>query len=413
MKPMNLLRRAAGLVLAGVLLAAVLAGCGETAAPAPTPDPSDMAYQVSGIPRDTVLLTVDGRDVSAEQYLFWLISAVSTQQQNNYYLLTEESWDGQIEGVPSKEYLKNDALEACKLYAVLENKAGEAGVAVGEADLAAMDAEQEQVSAYLEMMDTSFQEWLDWQLISEAGFRHLNEVYYLNRGLITQMSEAGGPLEPTDEGMAEFLEETGYYKVKHILLSTRHQNEDGTITAFSDEEKAAVLAEAQGLVDELRALEGEAQTARFDEMMNERSEDGRDSEGNLYAPDGYMAYPGQMDPAFEAASLALEVGRISDPVESSFGYHIILRLNADNEETRAAYPDWAMGKEIETWTAGAEVTFAPEYESIDPKAVYDKLQEIMEARQAEKEAAQASPAPDSDPAASPTPAPQDGAEPAD
>lgn len=402
---MNMTKKVLGLSLAGALAVGSLAGCtGSTPTPSASPDPSDMAYQVTGLPRDTVLLTVDGRDVPLEEYLFWMLSAINTQQQENYYLLTEESWDGQIEGTPSKEYLKNDALEACKLYAVIENKATEAGLSISEEDTAAMDSEETNVSTILESQGSSFQEWLDSQCISNESFRHLNEIYYLNNKLMESMSAEGGELAPTDETMDAFLEDAGFYNVKHILLSTQTTAEDGTVTEMSEEEKAAVLAEAQGYVEELRALDGEAREARFDEIMNERSDDGRDENGNLYYPEGYLTYPGQMVAEFEEAALNLAVGEVSDPVETTYGYHIILRLDADTDETREVYPNWAMSGLMEEWTAAAEVTFAPEYESIDPKAVYDKLQEILEAREAEKEAAAAAtatPAPESTETAAP------------
>ena len=402
---MNMMKKVLGLSLAGALAVGTLAGCtGSNPTPSATPDPSDMAYQVTGIPRDTVLLTVDGRDVLVEEYLFWMLSAISTQQQQNYYLLTEESWDGQIEGTPSKEYLKNDALEACKLYAVIENKATEAGLSISEEDTATMDSEEASVSTMLEAQGSSFQEWLDSQCISAESFRHLNEIYYLNNKLMESMAVEGGELYPTDETMDAFLEDAGFYNVKHILLSTQITAEDGTVTSMSEDEKAAVLAEAQGYVEELRALEGEAREACFDEIMNERSDDGRDENGDLYYPEGYLTYPGQMVAEFEEAALALAVGDVSDPVETTYGYHIILRLDADTEDTREVYPNWAMSGLMEDWTAAAEVTFAPEYESIDPKAVYDKLQEILEAREAEKEAAAAAtatPAPEATETAAP------------
>lgn len=394
---MNKRRQAAALALAGALLAASLTGCGQNAGPdpAPTPDPSDMAYQVAGVARDTVLFTVDGRDVPAEEYLFWLIQAVVEQQQTNYYLRTEESWDGQIEGTPTREYLKNDALETSKLYAVIRSRAEEAGITVTEENYAEMDQQQAQVEEILATYGSSFQEYLDDQCISEEGFRSLNAVAYLVEGLMESMA---GELAPDDAGMDEFVDTVGYYNVKHILLSTRTANEDASYTEFTDEEKAAVLAEAQGYVEELRALEGEDREARFDEIMKERSEDSRDENGDLYAPDGYLTYKGGgMAAEFEAASLALEVGEISDPVQTMFGYHIILRLDADNEQTRAQYPEWALSQKMEEWTAAAQVETTPEYEALDPKAVYDKLQELMEARQAEKEAqaaATATPAPE-------------------
>jgi len=408
---MKMLKRVIGLSLSGAIAAAALTGCGQSSVPEPTAtiDPSDMAYQVTGLTRNTTLFTVNGREVPVEEYLFWLMQAITEQQQYNYYLLTDESWDGQIEGTPSKEYLKNDALETSKLYAVIQNKADEAGLSVTEEDYAEMDADQAEAEAQLNMYGSSFQEYLDSQCISEEGFRRLNGVAYLVADLMDSM---GDELAPDDAKMEAFLDEVGYYNVKHILLSTRHANEDGTYTDYTDEEKAAVLTEAQGYVSELRALPADQVEARFDEIMNERSDDTRNAEtGELYYPDGYLTLSGQMVAEFEEAALGLELGEVSDPVETLYGYHIILRLDADTEDTRSVYPDWALSKQLEEWTAAAEVEVTPEYDALDPKAVYDKLNEILDARQAEKEAeaaATATPAPEGSaaPAESQAPAPE-------
>lgn len=56
--------------LSGALLLGAMAGCGTSdAQPTATPAADDVAYQAIGLPRDTVLFTVDGRDVTADQYL--------------------------------------------------------------------------------------------------------------------------------------------------------------------------------------------------------------------------------------------------------------------------------------------------------------------------------------------------------
>ena len=49
---------------------------------------------------------------------------------------------------------------------------------------------------------------------------------------------------------------------------------------------------------------------------------------------------GQMVPEFEAATFAMEVGDISDPVKTQFGYHII-KLEAKNEESIPTYEEVA------------------------------------------------------------------------
>ena len=56
--------------------------------------------------------------------------------------------------------------------------------------------------------------------------------------------------------------------------------------------------------------------------MTELSED----PGKRHYPEGYTYAPGTMVPVFENAANALEEYEISDIVDTSYGYHIILRL---------------------------------------------------------------------------------------
>ncbi len=367
--------------LAGALLTGALAGC-TTTEPAPTPDPGDIAYQAAGITRDTVLFTVDGTEVTADEYLFWLLNSISTAKTAGY-LSDDAAWEEELEGAPTADYLKNDALETSKLYTVVMNQAEQESLELSEEDQTAAEGQITQLSTALEDQGMTFQQWLDAQCISEDAFRRLNLVYYQNTALQEKLT-GDGRLEPDDEKMDAFLEETGIYRAKHILLST--MNEDGT--SFTDEEKAAVKAEADVLLAQIRAAADPA--AEFDKVMNERSDDGRDENGDLYMPDGYVCYAGQMVSEFEEGAKALEAGAISEPVESRFGYHIILRLDADTEETREIYPNYAMSKLNQEWLDNAEVKTTEAFDALDPKAFYDKMLELNEAWEAERAAVQAS-----------------------
>ena len=64
---------------------------------------------------------------------------------------------------------------------------------------------------------------------------------------------------------------------------------------------------------------------RFKELKEEYCED----TGKTAFPDGYLFRSGEMVEEFENAAMLLEEYGVSEPVESPYGYHIILRLPLD------------------------------------------------------------------------------------
>ena len=174
----------------------------------------------------------------------------------------------------------------------------------------------------------------------------------------------------------------------HILISTRRINADGSgYEDFSDEEKAQALEKAQGFYQQIMEAPEESREKTFDELMNEHSEDGRDeATGALYYPQGYtFVEPGRMVPEFEQGALALEVGGVSEPIQTDYGYHIILRIPVDQEQLRVACDDSKLEELTQQWVSQAEVTTTKLYDDLDPKEFYEKLQEVMAAREAEPE----------------------------
>ena len=373
-------------LIAGTLALALLAGCSAGADLAA--DPDDIAYQTADIRRDRAILTVDGQEVTAEEYLFWLVNAIAAQK---YYgnLSDDTAWEETLgdDGTPTAEALKADALETAKLYRVIETRSQEAGVTLTDEQESELSSEIDQLIENLGG-EEAYQSYLEQLCISEEGFLRLNRVYFLNQGLLEKMTE-DGELDDLDD----FLEEQGTYAAKHILISTRRLGEDGyTYEDFTEEEKAQALQKAENIRKEL-AEAGDTEE-KFDELMNQYSEDGRDENGDLYSPEGYTYIAsGQMVSEFEEAARSLKVGEISDPVETQFGYHIIMRIEPDQEQARTdKFSDMTR-----QWVEGAQVVTTKAYDELDPKTFYDRLQEVTEAREAAREAAQSA-APSESPA---------------
>lgn len=98
--------------------------------------------------------------------------------------------------------------------------------------------------------------------------------------------------------------------LRHILIRVP-QRPDGKV-----DPKAA--ADAKAKIDNL--LKQAKGGANFADLAKKNTEDpGSKEKGGLY--EGIVR--GQMDPAFEKAAFATQKGQISDPVQSSFGWHII------------------------------------------------------------------------------------------
>ena len=117
--------------------------------------------------------------------------------------------------------------------------------------------------------------------------------------------------------------------VRHILVNFEGGTPDanGQVT-YSDEEKAAAKAKAEGLLNEWKA--GEATEDSFAALAAENTQDpGSKDNGGLYED----VYPGQMVPSFNDWCFD-EARQPGDTgiVESNYGYHVMF-YSADSETT--------------------------------------------------------------------------------
>ena len=317
----------------------------------------------AGLSPNDVLLTVNGEDVPADLFLYWLFMDCYYFEYSYYYY-----------GVTVADFadmLLEDAVNSALYYTVLRQKAAELGCLPTDAQLQeAKDGMLANGQEYYDSLKTAYG-------LSDGSMDYITTLSCYYDNLLDAMVPAA-----TDEMLNGYV-----YQVKHILLKTV----DDQNQPLSDDEIAAQRALAEDILAQLQAVEGEELPSLFDELMNRYSEDGRDENGDLYSPDGYTAVPGDMVPEFEEASLALPIGGLSGIVESSYGYHIILRGEvADLESYADECREYWLDREMDTLAEAAEVTRAPALDALDVAAFYERYIAYQNAVMEQYEAANGS-----------------------
>lgn len=132
-----------------------------------------------------------------------------------------------------------------------------------------------------------------------------------------------------DENAAKFVDKPSMH-ARHILIRIDTDKEKDSERVFNQEE---ALKEAEGIIDTLKPLKGEALKAKFIELAKTRSMGPTAPQGG----DLGNFTKEQMVPEFSKAAWALESGQITTkPVKTQFGYHVIY-LESKSEATPIPY----------------------------------------------------------------------------
>ena len=317
----------------------------------PTPEPAkieldfDKLYALHA-PED-VIMSVNGSDVTWGEYFYCLYNQASrissTLQQMAMYYGMNASWDDPAdeEGTMTVgELAVDNSLEMFKQMSAVADYAKEKDLALSDEDEEAMkqdidgqfkqllgeDATEEKINETLSKMYLTrerFEEINRNSKLFELGYE---EMYGKDAGKVS------------DDKAVKYLEDNGYLAANHILFMTVDAATREPLDETAAAEKKALAEET---LAKLQAVEDkDEKIALFKELKEEYCED----TGKTAFPDGYLFTPGTMVPEFEDAVKALGEYEISGLVESTYGYHIIMRLPLD--------PDMPMDKD----SNGADIT---------------------------------------------------------
>ena len=314
---------------------AVAAPAASPAAPAETPQVHSLDYAAlrALYPADTAAITLAGEVMDWDLYADWLRTNGMQyeeyfRQMGAYYGVAAD-WTGSIGDGSGDTYaqgLLKETNETLASFLAIRALAAEKGVALDEAARAelAPEAMAHQIlgaDATVADLEADLEKTSHMSL---PAFRFYSETLDLYTLLSQELYGAQGE-KLSEEEIVRALEDKGYVSAHHILFMTI---DPMTGQALDEAAAAEKLRQAEQLVQELRAIgEPEQRLRRFAELKAEYCED----TGKTSYPDGYTYTPGTMVPVFEETAAALAPYELSDPVQSSYGYHIILRLPLNAE----------------------------------------------------------------------------------
>ena len=356
----KIMRRVLGGALSLVMMLGLLTGCSGGA--------QDPIQEVMGYEGSTVLFTVDGNDVTAADYFFWM--AQNADYVASYFtgMGLDLDWTNTLGGSQDMDsYVKDSSMDTAVLYSIVKAKAAEYGYELSKEDEEAYEADL--ASAKEELGgEEAYEEFLLTMCITDEGMRDMSTVGVLYNYMAEGLFREGGEYAATQEDLAAYAQENDLLCAKHILLMTQDMT---TGEALSEADAAAKKAQAEDILAQLQAITDPAELeTKFDELMNEYSED----TGLTAYPNGYVFTAGEMVAEFEEATRVLEFGAVSGIVESSYGYHIILRL--DPSQSEVAQSTWQaaeMDALVQQWTEEAVIETTETYDNLTTAEFYTNL----------------------------------------
>jgi len=272
---MNQFKKSIGLALT-LCIALALTACSSTS-----------GETTPGITEEGVIATVDDKAITQTQYDESL--AVYKKMVESQY--GEGSWDTEIsEGKTMGSYYEDALLDNIILEIIMVEAAEKEGITLSDEDT---DAELENFKVNFQN-DDEYTQFLEKNgMTAEYLKEALRKESIINQYLAVKIEN----LQPTDDELETIfndLKTNQKVRARHILVAT-------------EEEAKAVIE---------RLNNGE----KFEDLAKELSIDtGSGANGGDL---DYFAYTDMVQP-FSEKAFEIEIGEVSEPVQSEYGYHII------------------------------------------------------------------------------------------
>lgn len=360
--------------------AAVAAAPTATAKPVETPTVHTLDYDAirALYPADTAAITLEDEVMNWDVYADWLrtngLQYEDYFRQMGAYYGVAADWAGSMGDGTGNTYaqgLVKETNETLASFMAIKAMAKEKGISLDEETQKNLDPETmaHQILGEKATVADLAAELEKTSHMTVRAFRFYSEALDLYTLLAQELYGAQGEKVAAADVVAD-LEEHGYLSAHHILFMTI---DPMTGKNLEEAEVAKKLEQANELVKELRAIEDhEELLKRFKELKEQYCED----TGKTAYPDGYTFTPGTMVKVFEDTLTAQQPFEVSDPVQSDYGFHIIMRLplNADSllfspmgtpQIARVAYAQERITRDLDDYCAAHPPVFADGLEELD------------------------------------------------
>lgn len=283
--------------------------------------------RAAGLEGETALLSVDGREIPAWRYLYWLGWDCDQTAARYEEAGLPLDWETPADGGTLADAVKDQALADTVLYAVVEAWGERYGCAPAEGIKADLPE----------------------QGLCEEQMAELGRVGGVYAALYQLYDTAGSPLAPTAEALAAFGRETGALTLDRLLVP-------------AGEDREAARQRAAALFSQLNSAQD--QGALFASLAA--------GGGDPAGPRTVLPDEGELDETLLAAARALEENQCSGIVESEEGFSILRRLPLDEEGVKPAH----FNRLLETAAEAAQVRLSPDYVGLDTAAFHRTLEEL-------------------------------------
>ena len=374
--------RITALLLALVMAVCCLTGCTSTRVRSYSEESSDAstdkyAAALNAYKSNKKVMTINGSTVYWNEYAYFLCAIMANMER---YVMQITDWGAvynESTGETYSDIMTKSVVNNIAWNHLIETKAAENGVTF---DAAGEQYVQDTIDQTIQNVvgdggtEAELNEKLQSYYMDLDLFKYFTKTQYLYNGLASKLFGENGA-NISDEDVQEYADANSYMTAKHILFKTT----DDSGAALSDADKAAKKQQAEQVAAQLRAVtDPEKRVELFDQLMEQYNED----TGESSYPHGYCFTSGEMVTEFSEATAALEPGQLSDIVESSFGYHLILReplspdasvLQYDSTGTpynlRAVAAALLYDDQINGWISDAEIVWEPGFEALDLNAL--------------------------------------------